>query len=90
MSDQVNTIKEEQINKGNIIESNVAEKCKSIFRPCYERNCWKALPDVRDGLKPVQRRIILHAMFEGGMLPNLQTKNVQLLLEMFLKLPPTW
>ncbi len=29
----------------------------------------RALPDVRDGLKPVQRRI-LHAMWEGGLRPD--------------------
>ena len=29
----------------------------------------RALPDVRDGLKPVQRRI-LYAMHELGLLPN--------------------
>ena len=29
----------------------------------------RALPDVRDGLKPVQRRIV-YAMFEAGMRPG--------------------
>ena len=34
----------------------------------------RALPDVRDGLKPVQRRI-LYAMHELGMRPNSQYKK---------------
>jgi len=36
----------------------------------------RALPDVRDGLKPVQRRI-LYSMLELGNLPNLPFKKVQ-------------
>ncbi|HOK18546.1 MAG TPA: DNA gyrase subunit A, partial [Caldisericia bacterium] len=34
----------------------------------------RALPDVRDGLKPVQRRI-LYSMLELGNLPNLPFKK---------------
>jgi len=36
----------------------------------------RALPDVRDGLKPVQRRI-LYSMLDLGNLPNLPFKKVQ-------------
>lgn len=75
MNEEINTIKEEQLNKGNIIEANINDEMQKAYLD-YAMSVivGRALPDVRDGLKPVQRRII-YAMFEGGMLPNSQTKK---------------
>ena len=44
----------------------------------------RALPDARDGLKPVQRRI-LYAMYELGLTPDRPFESVGELLEMCLE-----
>lgn len=55
---------------GNIINLNIEEEMKSSYIE-YSMSVIisRALPDVRDGLKPVHRRI-LYAMHEQGMVPN--------------------
>ena len=42
----------------------------------------RALPEVRDGLKPVQRRI-LYAMFREGLLPARSIQSAPVLSERF-------
>jgi DNA gyrase subunit A len=53
-----------------IVDTNVAAELKNSFLE-YSMSVIvsRALPDVRDGLKPVQRRI-LYSMHEAGMLPS--------------------
>ncbi len=59
-----------QTDKGTIIQMDFAEEMKTSFRD-YAMSVIiaRALPDVRDGLKPVQRRI-LYAMNELGLDPK--------------------
>jgi DNA gyrase subunit A len=45
-----------------------------LYRLCDERYCRRALPDVRDGLKPVLRRI-LYAMEELGLRADKPTRK---------------
>ncbi len=53
-----------------IIKQPIEEEVKSAYLD-YAMSVivGRAIPDVRDGLKPVQRRI-LYAMNEEGMYPN--------------------
>lgn len=62
--------KEENVTAENIISMDFAEEMKTSFRD-YAMSVIisRALPDVRDGLKPVQRRI-LYAMKELGLAPD--------------------
>ena len=57
-------------NHGRIRDVDVQEEMKSIFLD-YSMSVIisRALPDVRDGLKPVHRRI-LYTMYEKGLDPN--------------------
>jgi len=59
----------------NIIPLNIEEEMKSSYID-YSMSVImsRALPDVRDGLKPVHRRI-LYAMHEQGMTPNRSYKK---------------
>ncbi|MDI3342096.1 MAG: DNA gyrase subunit A, partial [Sphaerobacter sp.] len=51
---------------GNILKTDIEEEMKrSFITYAMSVIVSRALPDVRDGLKPVQRRI-LYAMFEAG------------------------
>jgi hypothetical protein len=54
-------------------------KCSNLIWICNERDRFPALPDARDGLKPVQRRI-LYAMYDMGLRPNTGTRNPHVLL----------
>jgi DNA gyrase/topoisomerase IV subunit A len=57
-------------NPGKIIDIDVsAEMSESFLEYAYSVIYSRALPDARDGLKPVQRRI-LHMMFEMGLRPD--------------------
>ncbi len=60
----------ENFNHGKIEKVNIASEMKSSFLD-YSMSVIiaRALPDVRDGLKPVHRRII-YAMLDLGMLPT--------------------
>ena len=62
--------KEEQVITENIITMDFSEEMKTSYRD-YAMSVIiaRALPDVRDGLKPVQRRI-LYAMKELGLGPD--------------------
>ncbi|CAN5806387.1 DNA gyrase subunit A [soil metagenome] len=55
------------LDDGNIVDVDIAERMEQSFLD-YSMSVIvrRALPDVRDGLKPVQRRI-LHAMNEAGL-----------------------
>jgi DNA gyrase subunit A len=66
----VYTLKEENMEDKNIINVNLAEEMKTSFRD-YAMSVIvaRALPDVRDGLKPVHRRI-LYGMNELGTTPD--------------------
>lgn len=57
-------------NKGNFIDIRIEQELQASYLD-YAMSViiGRALPDVRDGLKPVQRRI-LYAMLELGMEPN--------------------
>lgn len=57
-------------NKGNLINVKIEEELQASYLD-YAMSViiGRALPDIRDGLKPVQRRI-LYAMLELGMEPN--------------------
>lgn len=54
----------------NIIETDIEKMMKDSFLQ-YSMSviCSRALPDVRDGLKPVHRRI-LYTMYENGLYPE--------------------
>ena len=69
--DKTNTIKPEELNTRDKIRDVqiVDEMQKAYLDYAMSVIVARALPDARDGLKPVQRRII-YAMFEQGMLPN--------------------
>ena len=57
-------------NPGKIIDIDVsAEMSESFLEYAYSVIYSRALPDARDGLKPVQRRI-LHMMFDMGLRPD--------------------
>ncbi len=55
------------LDDGNIVDVDIAERMEQSFLD-YSMSVivGRALPDLRDGLKPVQRRI-LHAMHEAGL-----------------------
>jgi len=54
----------------NIIQKNIEDEMKeSYMNYAMSVIVSRALPDVRDGLKPVQRRV-LYSMFESGILSN--------------------
>ncbi len=55
---------------GNLVSVSITDELKSSFRD-YSMSViiGRALPDIRDGLKPVHRRI-LYAMFKEGLLSN--------------------
>ena len=68
-----NMLTEEEKNaglEGKIIPINIEEQMKSAYID-YSMSVIvsRALPDVRDGLKPVQRRI-LYSMHELGLKPD--------------------
>ena len=59
-----------QVEKDNLIQLDFSEEMKTSFRDyAISVIIDRALPDVRDGLKPVQRRI-LYAMMELGLDPK--------------------
>ena len=50
----------------------------------------RALPDVRDGLKPVHRRVI-YAMYDGGYRPDRSfSKCARIVGDVMGQLPPAW
>jgi DNA gyrase subunit A len=58
------------LNEGQVVPASITDEIKSSFiNYAMSVIVDRALPDVRDGLKPVQRRI-LYAMGEMGLLPN--------------------
>src|ERR1700739_1916358 len=66
MENQENTGGENHFNRGKIIPVNIEEQMKTSYID-YSMSVivWRALPDVRDGLKPVHRRV-LYGMNELG------------------------
>ena len=60
----------ENFENSNLIQLDYSEEMKTSFRH-YAVNTIidRAIPDVRDGLKPVQRRI-LYSMMELGLDPK--------------------
>ena len=57
-------------NPGKIVDIDVSQEMSDSFLEyAYSVIYSRALPDARDGLKPVQRRI-LHQMFEMGLRPD--------------------
>ena len=63
------------VTEENIIIQDFSEEMKNSYRD-YSVSVIisRALPDVRDGLKPVQRRI-LYAMNELGLAPDKQHRK---------------
>ena len=77
-------------NKG-LISGNISEIMQSAYID-YSMSVIvsRALPDVRDGLKPVQRRV-LYAMLREGLLHNrAYDKCAGVVGEVFKKLPSPW
>ena len=68
-------IKEEPVNNKNIKPTEITEELRDSYLD-YAMSVIisRALPDVRDGLKPVQRRI-LYAMNELGLTHNSKTRK---------------
>ncbi len=64
------TVQRSLLDADNIVEVDIAERMERSFLD-YSMSVivGRALPDVRDGLKPVQRRI-LFAMWEAGLRPE--------------------
>jgi len=59
----------------NLIPINIEEEMRrSYLDYAMSVIVGRALPDIRDGLKPVHRRI-LYAMQQMGLTPNRPTKN---------------
>lgn len=70
-------------NIDKVIPIDINEKIKkSYMEYAMSVIVGRALPDVRDGLKPVQRRII-YSMYETGITPEKPHKRVPLLWVMF-------
>ncbi len=65
------TIKPTQpVGPSNVLEKNIVEEMRnSYINYAMSVIVARALPEVRDGLKPVQRRI-LYAMYKQGFLPD--------------------
>src|SRR6185503_6109040 len=57
-------------NQGQVLQTNIVDEMQTSYLD-YAMSVivGRALPDVRDGLKPVHRRI-LYAMFDEGLLSN--------------------
>ena len=72
----------EEEKSSRVIRINIEDEMKSAYID-YSMSVIvsRALPDVRDGLKPVQRRI-LYGMSELGLASNKPYKN---LLELWVK-----
>ena len=70
LSAEITTIPQQEAVAEQILPTNVSDELKNSFLE-YSMSVIvsRALPDVRDGLKPVQRRI-LYSMHEAGMLPS--------------------
>ena len=62
-------------NLGEIRKVTIQDEMKSSYLDYAMMIVSRALPDVRDGLKPVQRRV-LYAMHDQGMRPNSHIKKV--------------
>src|ERR1700719_4639323 len=73
----------------NIIDIDVTEEMRSSYLEyAYSVIYQRALPDARDGLKPVQRRI-LYQMREMGLTPQRpHTKCAQVVGQVMGRLPP--
>src|SRR5574344_2114527 len=64
--EQLNVLLENE----NIINANIVDEIRtSILSYGLKTIVDRAIPDIHDGLKPVQRRI-LYTCFQGGFLPN--------------------
>ena len=65
------------MNQENFTSISLQEEMKrSYLEYAMSVIVGRALPDARDGLKPVQRRI-LFAMYELGLTPERPFRNVQ-------------
>src|SRR3954452_3238963 len=79
----------EQLTGGNIEPRGLEEEMRSSYLD-YAMSVivGRALPDARDGLKPVHRRV-LYAMRESGLLPNRPSKKSATTVgEVMAKFPP--
>ena len=57
------------MNEGQVVPIQITDEIKTSFiNYAMSVIVDRALPDVRDGLKPVQRRI-LYAMLQAGLVP---------------------
>ena len=66
---------EELLSKETIIEKNVTDEMKQSFLTyslCTILD--RALPDVRDGMKPIQRRV-LYSLYQNKIYPNTSYKK---------------
>lgn len=70
MSSIENSENAERLEGANIVHTDIETMMKDSFLQ-YSMSviCSRALPDVRDGLKPVHRRI-LYTMYENGLYPE--------------------
>ena len=72
------------INNGKVLTRNLEKEMRESYID-YSMSVivGRALPDVRDGLKPVHRRV-LYSMFQAGELPQINhIKNVLVWSVMF-------
>lgn len=70
----MNDLAEENNNRGVLPVDISQELRKSFMDYAMSVIVARAIPDVRDGLKPVHRRI-LYAMYEAGMTPDKPYKS---------------
>jgi len=69
---------EELLKNENIIVADVAEEMKHCFIPYSMKTILdRALPDVRDGLKPVHRRALFSMWYDGSMPDKPYTKSAK-------------
>ena len=70
----------DKLEKNNIVE----EVRKSFLEYSMSVIVSRALPDLRDGLKPVHRRI-LYDMLQNGLLEMLWVNTILMVIQVYMK-----
>jgi DNA gyrase subunit A len=72
---QININENKSLERENIVHTPITDEMKSSYiNYAMSVIVMRALPDIRDGLKPVQRRI-LYSMYKLGILPSRSYKK---------------